>query len=956
MANFTPQEIEQFLQEFFDVVGARQYVGARYVPIFGRAGEDTVEWDDLAPYEPLTVVMHEGVSYVSRRYVPKGIAITDTDYWVQTYRFNAQVEAYRQEVLSFQGQIDNRIPYPDPDFFPKFGELGQVLSTLADGTVKWEDPVVPSDEQAEEVITQWLDDHPEATTTVQDGAITTPKLANASVTTAKIVDSAITTAKINDGAVTDDKLSTSGIKSRVPRLFAPVGEGLQFFNMSTPLVEPGTIINEINISYNLTRCMSSLFIMNQEDYPYTITAESGYELRYFSVDPNMVVVGMGAWGTSLSVSNPTRYIVLIVRNADTTSTITPEEARAAIAISDNKKPMFSMLPMFMLQQVIAGQNSVDTTRIVDGAVTTAKIRDNSVTDAKLNNDGLKARVPRLFAPKGEGLQFFNLVTATVPTGTPINEIDISSSTTRCMASFFSMSQEDYPFTINAESGYELRVIATDDSMIVTAMTPWTTQYYLSVTNRFYSLVVRKADNSTITPNEAQAAIAFSDNKNPSFIMLPVFMLQHLIATNGAMIEDLRTEIEDISSNPVFDQFSLNMNQIGNFDETWEYNNWVYPMAVSQDLRRNRLFYGFTTSSGYAGVAQYDFDTQELTKTILKQNVNREIDDHDLVAVLNLSNFRIICAYAGGHNTDKTMCVRYSYTREGIELFSDAIVLPSAYFTTYAQLFEYNGRVYLFYRGSNNQWLYRVSAGIDESGLQTWGEERRFIYHNDQMYCTFRKTNTDGVLLLCTYTNPSANDTSIRCAYMHLDSMTLYETDNATVIGTEVALTDVPSLIPIPGDGKVNRLFEAAVTPIGNIKIAYCVFTNASESSDGVYKIYDNGTITDVVESGVATWVPKAQNGIGWIGTDRLIVGRGYSGRDLIEIYDYDVTDGVTLERVIANNERTKNGTSNNRTSKPIIDTNQRVCLFWEGYYNPSVFTNFYTSAKIYSLEDNEILV
>lgn len=105
MSNFTPQEIEEFLQEFFDVVGARQYVGARYVPIFGRAGEDTIEWDDLAPYEPLTVVMHEGVSYVSRRYVPTGIQITDTAYWAETYRFNAQVEQYRQQVMGFSEDI-----------------------------------------------------------------------------------------------------------------------------------------------------------------------------------------------------------------------------------------------------------------------------------------------------------------------------------------------------------------------------------------------------------------------------------------------------------------------------------------------------------------------------------------------------------------------------------------------------------------------------------------------------------------------------------------------------------------------------------------------------------------------------------------------------------------------------------------------------------------------------------
>ena len=184
MSNFTPQEIEEFLQEFFDVVGARQYVGARYVPIFGRADETTIEWDDLAPYEPLTVVMHLGISYVSRRYVPAGIDITNTDYWVETYRFNAQVEQYRQEVLGFQDQIDDLhslmtndyVPFPDELHYSKYGTQGQVLSTLADGSTKWEDPIVPSDEQAEQVITAWLDDHPEATTTVTDGSITNVKI------------------------------------------------------------------------------------------------------------------------------------------------------------------------------------------------------------------------------------------------------------------------------------------------------------------------------------------------------------------------------------------------------------------------------------------------------------------------------------------------------------------------------------------------------------------------------------------------------------------------------------------------------------------------------------------------------------------------------------------------------------------------------------------------------------
>lgn len=199
MANdYTPQQIEEILQMFFDVAGTRQYIGARYVPIFGHGRGTSVDWDQSSAYEPLSIVYYQGDTYTSRCYVPAGISIDNQDYWVITGRYNAQIEQYRQEVLSFQGQIDgirnelesDYVPFPDPVHYPKYGTSGQVLSTLADGTTKWEDPVVPSDEQAETVIEAWLDAHPEATTTVTDNSITTAKLQDHIVTNAKLSDAA----------------------------------------------------------------------------------------------------------------------------------------------------------------------------------------------------------------------------------------------------------------------------------------------------------------------------------------------------------------------------------------------------------------------------------------------------------------------------------------------------------------------------------------------------------------------------------------------------------------------------------------------------------------------------------------------------------------------------------------------------------------------------------------------
>lgn len=81
--------------------GVRQYVGARYVPVFA----DPLEWSDTIGYEPLTVVLHEGNSYTSRQSVPVGIDIGNATYWAETGNYNAQIEAYRREVQAYDGRI-----------------------------------------------------------------------------------------------------------------------------------------------------------------------------------------------------------------------------------------------------------------------------------------------------------------------------------------------------------------------------------------------------------------------------------------------------------------------------------------------------------------------------------------------------------------------------------------------------------------------------------------------------------------------------------------------------------------------------------------------------------------------------------------------------------------------------------------------------------------------------------
>lgn len=79
----------------------RQYVGARYVPkIVG-------EWNKALQYEALSVVTYMGNSFTSKVPVPANVEINNTDYWVNTGNYNAQVEEYRKEALAAKALANN---------------------------------------------------------------------------------------------------------------------------------------------------------------------------------------------------------------------------------------------------------------------------------------------------------------------------------------------------------------------------------------------------------------------------------------------------------------------------------------------------------------------------------------------------------------------------------------------------------------------------------------------------------------------------------------------------------------------------------------------------------------------------------------------------------------------------------------------------------------------------------
>ena len=82
-----------------------EYIGNLIVP-----RHDGV-WQADKAYEPLTIVLEDGTgdSYISRRPVPAGTALSQKDYWAMCSRFSEQVKLFRDGVNADVAQMHDHL-------------------------------------------------------------------------------------------------------------------------------------------------------------------------------------------------------------------------------------------------------------------------------------------------------------------------------------------------------------------------------------------------------------------------------------------------------------------------------------------------------------------------------------------------------------------------------------------------------------------------------------------------------------------------------------------------------------------------------------------------------------------------------------------------------------------------------------------------------------------------------
>lgn len=96
-------------------MAVRQYIGARYVPLFYTNDQGTSEWRSGVIYEPLTIVTYNNNSYTSKKTVPANIGdpSNNPEYWVATGMFNSQISALTDRVEDLEDRFKNVVNVRD---------------------------------------------------------------------------------------------------------------------------------------------------------------------------------------------------------------------------------------------------------------------------------------------------------------------------------------------------------------------------------------------------------------------------------------------------------------------------------------------------------------------------------------------------------------------------------------------------------------------------------------------------------------------------------------------------------------------------------------------------------------------------------------------------------------------------------------------------------------------------
>lgn len=149
----------------------------------------------------------------------------------------ADAKAVGDDLTAVKADLGDKVDLPSNGY----GTSGKVLRSTGTGT-EWTTVGQPTDAQTAEAVTDWLNEHPEATTSVQDDSITESKLHLNSVTTPKI----------QDGAVTDNKTADEYKNLFYEEVTVSTGRmsNTDYYLVTVPKYDSDNVLIPLSLSYN----------------------------------------------------------------------------------------------------------------------------------------------------------------------------------------------------------------------------------------------------------------------------------------------------------------------------------------------------------------------------------------------------------------------------------------------------------------------------------------------------------------------------------------------------------------------------------------------------------------------------------------------------------------------------------------------------------------------------------
>lgn len=280
----------------------REYVGSRYVPIFGRKNEDSIVWDNSDSYEPLTVVLYQGNSYTSRQFVPAGIDISNEQFWALTGNYNAQVEQYRSEVRAFDGRITANADAIVENSDAISQEVEDRTNAIADEV---ENRINADTELGNRIdgLDDRVTENSNAIETINsDDWVTGNRIADNAINTANIINEAITADKIANEAVTLQSLAPDVIQA-----IEQPNSKLQNAIEAITTVQNNWLTSEYHTSYWGYKIPKELFEMNIANCNGSQTYTAPQQpVTYFMLNHPEAILGHNCDFGSSSGTRPTR--------------------------------------------------------------------------------------------------------------------------------------------------------------------------------------------------------------------------------------------------------------------------------------------------------------------------------------------------------------------------------------------------------------------------------------------------------------------------------------------------------------------------------------------------------------------------------------------------------------------------------------------------------------------------